>query len=167
MRNIYFFSAATLIVGYLSVAPLAAQTLTLGGLSGAERTLSAAEISTFTHISLTVKQHDKEHVFEGVPLATLLALVGAPLGQDLRGKELADVVLIKARDGYTVAIALADVDPAMQSRQVILADKMDGSTLASDHGPFQLVVEGDARPARAVRMVESIHLFRISAPERK
>jgi hypothetical protein len=49
----------------------------------------------------------------------------------------------------------------MRNERVILADRMDGAPLDSDHGPFLLVVEGDLRPARAVRMVSSIRLERI------
>jgi hypothetical protein len=45
--------------------------------------------------------------------------------------------------------------------RVILADLMDGNPLDERTGPFQLVVEGDLRPARAVRMVSAIRLERV------
>jgi hypothetical protein len=90
-----------------------------------------------------------------------LSKVGAPAGKAIRGEELADVVIIEARDGYKIALDLAGTDPTMRNERVILADRMDGAPLDSDHGPFLLVVEGDLRPARAVRMVFSIRLERI------
>ena len=49
----------------------------------------------------------------------------------------------------------------MRTDRVIPADRMDGSSLDADKGPFQLVVEGDLRPARAVRMVSAIRLQRV------
>jgi hypothetical protein len=94
-------------------------------------------------------------------LSDVLAKVGAPSGKAIRGIELTDVVLIEARDGYKVAIDLAATDSTMRPDRVILADRMDGSALDVNAGPFQLVVEGDMRPARAIRMVSSIRLERV------
>jgi Oxidoreductase molybdopterin binding domain len=99
-------------------------------------------------------------VFEGALLGDVLAKVGAPAGKAIHGAELADVVIVEARDGYKVAVDLAGTDAAMRTDRVILADRMDGSALDADKGPFQLVVEGDLRPARAVHMVSAIRLER-------
>jgi hypothetical protein len=96
-------------------------------------------------------EHGTPHVFEGALLGDMLAEVGAPAGKAIRGAELADVVIVEARDGYKVALDLAGTDAAMRKDRVILADRMDGSSLDADKGPFQLVVESDLRPARAVR----------------
>jgi len=60
-----------------------------------------------------------------------LAKVGAPAGRAIRGEELADVVIIEARDGYKVALDLAGTDPTMRNERVILADRMDGAPLDS------------------------------------
>jgi hypothetical protein len=38
---------------------------------------------------------------------------------------------------------------------------MDGAPLAADKGPFQLVIEGDLRPARSARMVSKIRIERV------
>ena len=60
-----------------------------------------------------------------------------------------------------VAIDLAATDSTMRPDRVILADRIAGSALDVNAGPFQLVVEGDMRPARAIRMVSSIRLERV------
>jgi len=73
---------------------------------------------------------------------------------------MADIVVIAAKDGYRVALALSDVDPGFGGCQIILADKVEGAALPAADGPFRLVVEGDARGARSARMVTAIKLER-------
>ena len=114
-------------------------------------------------VTLTVQVEGKTTTFRGVPLSALLASVDAPSGKALKGKDLADLVLVSARDGYTVALALAETDPLMRKDQIILADSADGQPLADAMGPYRLVVEGDLRAARSERMVVAIALRRLSA----
>ncbi len=134
----------------------------LAGLDGQKSTLTLAELDTLPLVKITANQHGAPHVFEGALLGDVLAKVNAPAGKAIRGQELADVVIIEARDGYKVALDLAGTDPAMRAdHRVILADRMDGSPLDAYMGPFLLVVEGDLRPARAVRMVSAIRLERV------
>ena len=94
-------------------------------------------------------------------LSDASAKVDAPSGKAIRGIELTDIAIIEARDGYKVAIDLAATDSTMRADRAILADRMDGSALDVNAGPFQLVVEGDLRPARPIRMVSSIRLERV------
>lgn len=86
----------------------------------------------------------------------MLERVGAPLGERLRGPALLSHVVVGAADGYALVLSLAEVDPAMRSTAVILADRVDGTPIQAEDGPFRLVVEGDARPARSVRQVTSV-----------
>jgi hypothetical protein len=137
------------------------QGVTLKGLDGQRSTLTQADLDALPRVKLSVTQHGVAHVFEGALLSDVLAKVGAPSGKAIRGIELTDVVLIEARDGYKVAIDLAATDSTMRPDRVILADRMDGSALDVNAGPFQLVVEGDMRPARAIRMVSSIRIERV------
>jgi hypothetical protein len=134
----------------------------LTGLDGQQATLTLAGLDTLPRVKVSANQHGALHIFEGVLLGDVLAKVGAPSGNAIRGAELADVVIIEARDGYKVALDLAGTDPVMRvDNRVILADRMDGSPLDAKAGPVQLVVEGDLRPARAVRMVSAIRLERL------
>ena len=133
----------------------------LVGLDGQKSTLTLPELDALPRVKISANGHGTAHVFEGALLGDLLAKVGAPAGKAIHGVELADVVIVEARDGYKVALDLAGTDAAMRADRVILADRMDGSSLSADKGPFQLVVEGDLRPARAVRMVSVIRLERV------
>lgn len=133
----------------------------LVGLDGQKSTLTLLELDALPRVKISANEHGTAHVFEGALLGDLLVKVGAPAGKAIHGMELADVIIVEARDGYKVALDLAGTDAAVRTDRVILADRMDGSSLSADKGPFQLVVEGDLRPARAVRMVSVIQLERV------
>lgn len=155
------FAAAALLAG-----PALAQDLTLKGPAGQVATLSAADVAALPHVAVTFDSHGDKRAYSGVPLLDLLAKVGAPASKDIRGAELATVVLVGARDGYQVAIGLAEADPGTRADKVILADHMDGKPLTPDNGPFQLVIENDLRPARSARMVNSIEVRRLGTLRR-
>lgn len=112
---------------------------------------------------VTVKalDHDKPAEFEGVSLASLLSLAGVQLGDKLRGTRLTEVLLVEAADGYKVAFALAEVDPAFAVRDIIVANKRDGKPLDAKEGPFRIVAPGDKRPARWVRQVTALRLIAV------
>jgi hypothetical protein len=124
-------------------------------------TIAATELKSMKHVTVRVTQHGKRHAYEGVPLTVVLRVVAAPAGEKLRGADLADVVLVFARDGYRVALSLAETDPAMRRETIIVADRMDGAAIPSSEGPYKLVVDGDLKPARSARMVERIALTRV------
>lgn len=126
---------------------------------GGTVTIGSADFTSRTTLVLSI--HGDEHLFEGMPLSQILAAVGAPTGRDLRGNELSSVVLITCRDGYQVAFSLAEIDPGMTTRQVILADSMDAAAIGPEDGPYRLVAEGDLRPARSARQVVRIEVLRL------
>ncbi len=73
---------------------------------------------------------------------------------------MTEALLVEATDGYKVVFALAEVDPAFATREILLADKRDGKPLEAKEGPLRIVAPGDKRPARWVRQVTT---FRIVA----
>jgi len=91
-------------------------------------------------------------------LPDLLTKVGAPLGNDLRGKALANYIVATGSDGYQAVIALGEVDPGFHPGEVLVADSMNGKPLDEHNGPFKLVVTEDKRPARSVRKLTTIEL---------
>lgn len=97
--------------------------------------------------------------FAGVAVSEVLARVAAPLGPELRGPALGMAVVVRGRDGYSAVFALADFDPAFRSRTIFLADQEDGKPLSANAAPLQLIVPGDKRPARWVRMVVAIEII--------
>jgi hypothetical protein len=74
---------------------------------------------------------------------------------------MTEVLLVEAADGYRVAFALAEVDPAFSERDIILADKRDGKPLDAKEGPLRIVAPGDKRPARWVRQVTALRLIAV------
>jgi hypothetical protein len=139
-------------------APAAAQTLTITAADGHATTLSAAQIAAAPHVNVTADDHGTPAKFEGVPLAAILTTAGIQLGDSLRGPRLAEVVFVTAADGYKVAFALAEADPAFAAREIILADKRDGKLLGPKEGPFRIVAPGDKRPARWIRQVTELKI---------
>jgi hypothetical protein len=104
---------------------------------------------------VTAQDHDAVAHFEGVSLAALLTSAGIQLGDKLQA------LLVEAADGYKVVFALAELDPAFATREIILADKRDGKPMDAKEGPFRIVAPGDKRPARWVRQVTVLKVIAI------
>lgn len=155
--------ASTGIHDHGAAAPVAAGagTLTLIGPAGQAESLSQAALAALPHVDVAAVMHGATHRFSGVLLGDLLAWVGAPTGAALRGAELSHVVIASARDGYRVALSLAETDASIRSTRVIVADAMDGSAIPAADGPFRLVVEGDLKPARSARLLERIEVRKL------
>jgi hypothetical protein len=138
----------------------AADTLVLSDDSGqAPVALLPTDFHLLSHITITVHNShtNATEAYSGVPLATLLAKVNAPLGKELRGEAMTSYVTATGSDGYSVVLSLAEVDPSFHEGQVIVADTRDGQPLGKN-GPFQLIVTDDKRPARWVHNLETITL---------
>lgn len=120
---------------------------------------SPAEFHALPHLTITVHNGhtNADESYSGVPLATLLAKLGVPLGKDLRGEALTAYVLASGTDGYTILLSLAEVDPDFHAGKVLVADTRNGQPLTDD-GPFRLIVSDDQRPARWVHNLNSITL---------
>ncbi|MGA9598756.1 MAG: molybdopterin-dependent oxidoreductase [Methylocystis sp.] len=160
MKNVFVF--AFLLLGCnIAAAEESGSVIALAGLDGEQSLLTLTELDALPRVQLNATEHGSQHVFEGALLGDVLAKIGAPAGKAIHGRELADVVIVEARDGYIVALGLAETDSTIRNERVILADRMDGAPLAADKGPFQLVIEGDLHPARSARMVSKIRLERV------
>ena len=116
-----------------------------------------------TTVKVNNEHQDKAEVYEGVSLAMLLKQAGVPQGSQLRGAALAIYVLAEGSDGYRVIFSLAELDSDFQDSEIIVADTLNGAPLGDKAGPFRLVVPHDKRPARWVRMLQSIKV--VSAPK--
>jgi DMSO/TMAO reductase YedYZ molybdopterin-dependent catalytic subunit len=124
-----------------------------------ELRLTAADLKAMTRVKVSAKDHDGvAREYEGVALQTLLAKAGAPLGGELRGKNMTLVVVAEAGDGYHAVFSLAELDADFLNTQVLVADMEDGKPLDAQHGPLRLVVPGDKRQGRWVRMLKSISI---------
>jgi hypothetical protein len=114
--------------------------------------LSPADFRALPHITITVHNGhtNASETYAGVPLATLLAKVNAPLGKELHGEAMTSYLVATGSDGYSVVLSLAEVDPDFHEGQVIVADTRDGQPLGKN-GPFH-----DKRPARWVHNLNEI-----------
>lgn len=127
-----------------------------------ELRLSAADLKAMTRVKVTAKDHDGvAREYEGVALQSLLAKAGVPQGHEIRGKNMTLTVVAEASDGYRAAFSLAELDGDFAGAQVIVADLEDGKPLDAQHGPLRLVVPGDKRQGRWVRLLKSITVQRI------
>jgi hypothetical protein len=123
--------------------------------------LTAGDFTALPHAKIQlVDPHDRKmHQFTGVAVSDILALVGTPSGEKLRGHALRQVVIVRARDAYAVSFSLADFDAAYSDRTLLLADQEDGAPFPDTAGPLRLIVSGDKKAARWVRMVNSIEIL--------
>ena len=120
---------------------------------GVARSVPAASWRSIQRDTMQVTFHEHPPVtYEGVALAAVLKAVGVKT-DSLHGPALATRIVTESSDGHRVVLALADLDPSLGDRRIILADRMDGKPLPANEGPWRLVVGGDQRPARSARQV--------------
>jgi DMSO/TMAO reductase YedYZ molybdopterin-dependent catalytic subunit len=138
-----------------------APALVVVGPKGETRSLQASDLRQLAVREVTVTEpHGKQSVrYRGAPLTAVLALVGAPAGDALRGPGLALHVRVEASDGYRASFSLAELDAGFGGTDVLVAFERDGEPLGAEIGPFRLVVPTDKRGGRWVRQVVSIKLL--------
>jgi hypothetical protein len=95
---------------------------------------------------------------EGVLLRDVLVKAGVPMGEALRGKALARVVIATARDGYQVAYSIAEIDAGFNDFVMLVADTRNGKPLLPDTGPLQIIVSQDQRAARWIRQLTTLEV---------
>lgn len=132
------------------------------GFEGKSISLSPEELAALPHKTVSVfNSHSKANEkYSGVPLIDLLAKVGVPVGEQLKGKLFLTGVVAKGTDNYGVLYALAEVDPTIHAGDVIVADSVDGHKLEND-GAFKVVSTEEKRPARWVRNLTSITIIEV------
>jgi len=158
-------SAASNVCAQLAQATATVAELRIGGEVSTPLVLSVADLKKMPRKTLSVvNPHDnKTETYEGVLLEELLKRAGVAQGEKLRGALLATYVIAEAEDGYRVVFSLAELDSGILDSDVIVADTMNGESLAPKQGPFRLVAPHEKRPARWVRMLKSITVVRAPA----
>jgi len=141
-------------------AATAPVTVTVGGEISHPLSLDAAALAKLPQVTVQASDHGVNGSWSGVPLSAILSAAGVPLGEALRGKNMALYVRISAADGYRVVYALAELDPQFRNEPVILADQHDGKPLGAKEGPCRVVAPTDQRPARWIRQVTRIDVLR-------
>jgi DMSO/TMAO reductase YedYZ molybdopterin-dependent catalytic subunit len=163
--------ALALFLLFFSLAPSPARAqdsraiLKISGDVTTPLTLTIDDLKKLPRKTLSVvNPHEKRtEVYEGVLLMDLLQKAGVPRGEALRGPAMATYLLFQAEDGYRALFSLPELDPAFLDSDVLIADTLDGNPLPAKVGPFRLVAPHDKRPARWIRMLNSITVTRVPA----
>ena len=106
-------------------------------------------------------RHDRSvlETWAGVPMIEILRKAGAPVGERLRGRNMAGYVVVIAADGFRAVYALAEVEPRFSpARRILVADSLDGKPLTGDFGNLRIANQGEAEFSRWVRQVVALEV---------
>lgn len=155
MRLPLFFLAC-----HIAAAPAAEVSIHLG--DAAPLVLKAADLELMPRMTVKAADHGGEEAeWSGVPLFQVFKRAGMDFGDSLRGRALAQYVLVTAADGYRVVFALPELDPRCTDDPVLLCDQMNGAPLPKEKGPLRLVLPKERRHFRWVWNVVKIELRRV------
>ena len=105
-------------------------------------------------VAFTTDKGTLKGKFTGALLSTVIA--GAqPEDEPGKNAYLRHVYVIRARDGYAVALSQGEIDPRYGNETAILAYAQDGKPLGADDA-VRLIVASDKHGGRAVRGVTAI-----------
>lgn len=139
-----------------AAAPAAIE-LAVSGRVGQPRTLALADLQALPPVLVEVihatARGPQAATYIGALLWPLLA-AAAPVDEPGRNTHLRHTLLAHGRDGYAAALAIGELDPHMEGKQVIVAYAQDGKPLPS----LRLVVPGDSHVGRSVRDLVSIEV---------
>jgi hypothetical protein len=131
----------------------------LRGIDGKTIRLSREELQKLPRTEIEAADHrGNKSRYAGVSLRTLLDKLKVPRGEGFRGEWMRAFVVVEATDDYRAIFAIPELDPGFTDRVIFLADTRDGHALEKYKGPFQVIVPGEKRQARWVRMVKEIRL---------
>lgn len=156
------------VLACLALAPCAATAQGAAGIeimgpSGHATSLTPYDLARLPAVRIDVSflagQTTHHASFEGPLLWTVLEHTHAIDRSEPR-TEAHQIVVVTGSDHYSAAIAVGEISPALEGKQVILAEQMDGKSLDPAH--LRVVVPGDKHGARSVRDVIRITL--IDAP---
>lgn len=115
--------------------------------------IQAGDLSTLPSVHYVAAYPGKPTVaYDGPLLWAVLQQAGLPKG-DMRAHAGRTVTVVGA-DGYAAVLALAEIDPALEGKAVMLATAANGKRMTAP----QLIVPGDHAPSRSVRDVVRIKL---------
>jgi len=133
--------------------------LLLRGVDGKAIRLSREELQKLPRTELEAADHrGNKSRYAGVSLRTLLDKLKVPRGEGFRGEWMRAFLVVEATDDYRAIFALPELDPGFTDRVIFLADTRDSHPLEKYKGPFQIIVPGEKKQARWVRMVKEIRL---------
>jgi len=131
--------------------------LAISGRVEQPRTLALADLQALppvvVEVTYATARGPQAATYTGALLWSLLT-AAAPVDEPGRNTHLRHTLLAHGKDGYAVAVAIGELDPHMEGKQVIVAYAQDGKPLPS----LRLVVPGDSHAGRSVRDLVSIEV---------
>jgi hypothetical protein len=152
------FPLVLAVLAALAATPVLAQDLKVTVAGRDSVVLTPADLKALPRAKATFQAKGHAVTFEGAVLNAALKQAGVVSGDRLMGRYLNQVVVVKAADGFTSLLSLAETDPFYRANPVIIADSKDGQPLDAKEGPYRLVVDGDLHPSRSPRQVVSIEV---------
>jgi len=159
--RLYRFAALLCLTGLASVGGIHGVWADPAGLvvtkgSGAKVTIPDDELSRLPTIKVAfATDHGaRQASFEGPLLWTILDHAGF-VDAKFHG-QVRQSVLITGSDGYTAVLALGEISPEFEAKQVILAEREDDKPLGPEH--LRVIVPGDKRGGRSVHDVVRIEV---------
>lgn len=128
---------------------------------GKSRSFGLAELQALPAETATARLRDgSPFSVTGVSVTALLKLAGLDLSATLGGRQIAGAALVAhAADGYKAVFGLAVADPHFGHPPLLVSWlRADGSPLAPEAGPLQLVNTGESRPVRWVRQLVALEV---------
>jgi hypothetical protein len=128
---------------------------------GSSRSFTLAELQSLPPESATVQRRDgSSFVVKGVSVTSLLKLSGLDLSQKLGVQTVVGSALVaRAADGYRAVFGLAVADPHFGLPALMVTwSREDGSALAPNTGPLQLIHSTEPRTARWVRQLVALEV---------
>ncbi len=142
-----------------TIQPVEIGAIAVSGLTGAERVMTPQEIGTLPTVQVTVAVEPghgpPQRTYEGPLLWTLLEHAGAVDVSKFR-EHVHQAVVATGSDGYSVVLALGEISPEFEGKQVIVAERQDGQPLGAGH--VRLIVPNEKRAGRSVRDLVRISL---------
>ena len=153
--------AAALLAGLLAPAAVAQDGappgLAIQGRVEHPRTLALADIQALPPVTVQVEhahgQDARKETFTGALLWPLLTAAG-PVDEPGKRTFLQHTLLARGQDGYAVAVAIGELDPNFEGKQVLVAYAQDGKPLPG----LRLVVPADVRGGRSVHDLVAIEV---------
>ena len=158
-------AAAPLLAGPLLAAPAAPPVLKVPG----KGDVSVAPQSLLGATATDVRMEDTQGnvtIYHGRPLLEVLEKGGLDV-KTMGGEReaAASVIVIAARDGYTVVFSVGELTASRGNPKVFLVSDQDGEPLPDDQGPVRLVVYGDR--VRSSYALATIELRQLAQNKRK
>jgi hypothetical protein len=116
--------------------------------------------SVGTHISFLTEHGPEAADYNGATLWSVLQQLGLITSANPRDREK-QAIVVTGHDGYAVVLAMAEIDPAFEGKQVVLADQVNGQAMPG--GEIRVVVPGDRRGGRSVRDVVRIEIRNVAS----